>query len=57
MKTTISLNTRIKTIDGFDGTVVSNSEESYYGHCPEGMVIVRLGGGVTLRSISECVVQ
>ena len=54
---TIPLNTRIKTTDGFDGVVVSNSDKSYYGHCPESMVMVRLDSGVTLRSISECVVQ
>jgi hypothetical protein len=53
---TIPLNTYIKTNDGFDGIVVSNSEKSYYGHCPDGMVIVRLEGGVTLRAISECII-
>ena len=54
---TIPINTRIRTTDGFDGVVVSNAKQSYCGHCPESMVIVRLGSGVTLRSISECVVQ
>jgi hypothetical protein len=44
---------KIKTIDGFDGVVVSNASQSYYGHCPEGMVIVRLDSGVTVRALSE----
>lgn len=44
------------TVDGYNGTVIANSAASHYGHCPEGMVIVRLPGGIALRAISECAI-
>lgn len=44
---------KIQTIDGFRGVVVSNAVQSYYGHCPTGMVIVRLDSGITMRPLCE----
>ena len=44
---------KIQTIDGFRGVVVSNAIQSFYGHCPTGMVIVRLDSGITMRALCE----
>ena len=49
----MNIGQKIQTIDGFRGVVVSNAIQSFYGHCPPGMVIVRLDSGTTLRALWE----
>ena len=49
----LTIGTFVK-LRGYEGVVIANSTQSYYGYCPEGTVIVRLRSGETLAEISEC---
>ena len=44
--------TRVRT-SGYSGVVIGNSEVSYTGHCPDGMVVVRLSSGVCVVSVCD----
>ena len=41
-------------LHGSEGVVVATHENSLYGHCPKGTVIVRLARGITLACVEEC---
>lgn len=49
----LSIGSRVY-LRGYEGVVIGNSHQSYYGYCPESMVIVRLPSGDTLAEIVEC---
>ena len=53
---TLEIGTKVR-VDGYDGVVVSNSLKSYYGHCPDSMVIVRVPGGITLKETRYCEIK
>lgn len=52
---TLEIGTKIKT-SGFEGRVIANENESRYGYCPAGSVIIRLPSGDAGKLVEDCVV-